>query len=206
MVNVLRTVFSRIPLLALSLLIVWCSNNCSAQEDVEDFSYSAEQDTIAKEKHPSKKAILYSAVLPGAGQVYNHIHLPRESRRKWNVYWKVPMIYGALGGSVFMLVRSQLEIGKLKNEYKYRVQGIGGPNADYSSFDTQAITQLVSTRQTQRDIFVLTSVLVYLINILDANIEAHFINFDVSRDLSMHIRPVATVQGTFGLGMKLKFN
>jgi hypothetical protein len=181
------------------------SVDCVAQEDLEDFSYEAEQDTLPKVKHPSKKAMLYSAILPGAGQIYNHIHLPRESRRKWNAYWKVPLIYGALGGSVYMLVSSQKEIGMLKSEYDYRLNGVGSANIEYSQFDNQAITQLVGANQTRRDIFILTSVLVYFINVIDANIEAHFINFDVSRDLSMQIRPVATAQGTFGLGMNLRF-
>jgi hypothetical protein len=104
-----------------------------------------------------------------------------------------------------MLVSSQKEIGMLKSEYDYRLNGVGSANIEYSQFDNQAITQLVGANQTRRDIFILTSVLVYFINVIDANIEAHFINFDVSRDLSMQIRPVATAQGTFGLGMNLRF-
>jgi len=206
MINVLRKIIIGLTPWAFGLFMVAYSNDCSAQEEMDDLTYEAEEDTIPKVKHPSKTAMLYSAILPGAGQIYNHIHLPRTSRRKWNAYWKVPLIYGALGGSIYMLISSQKEIGNLKKEYNYRIDNNQQPLFnEYTQFDTQAITQLVGANQTRRDIFILTTALVYLINIIDANVEAHFINFDVSRDLSMQIRPVATAQGTFGLGMNLRF-
>lgn len=159
------------------------------------------QDTIPKAKHPSKKAMLYSAIVPGGGQIFNHIHLPKTSRRKWNVYWKVPLIYGAIGGSAFMLFTQQREIGLLREEFNFRRDNplIPFQNPDYQNFDSQAILQLHNNAQTQRDLFILTTVLAYAINILDASVEAHFINFDVSEDLSLRVQPIST--GNFGLGM-----
>lgn len=172
----------------------------------EDFSLEDDtHDSIPKPKHPSKKAMLYSAIVPGGGQIYNHIHLPRTSRRKWNVYWKVPLIYGAIGGSAYMLIRKQREIGLLKKEYTFRVEEGGFLFEQYNLFDNQAILQLHSSSQTQRDLFILTTVLAYAINILDASVEAHFINFDVSDDLSLHIQPTATSNFGIGLGFALRF-
>jgi hypothetical protein len=164
-------------------------------------------DSIPKPKHPSKKAMLYSAIVPGGGQIYNHIHLPRTSRRKWNVYWKVPLIYGAIGGSAYMLVTKQREIGLLRKEYTFRVENPTLPISEgkYQNFDNQALLQLHSNSQTQRDLFILTTVLAYAINILDASVEAHFINFDVSDDLSLHIQPAATSNFGIGLGFALRF-
>lgn len=176
-----------------------------AQEEI-DLDLENSSDTIVKEKHPSKKAMLYSALLPGAGQVYNHILLPRTSRRKWNVYWKVPLIYAAFGGSMYMLISNQVEIGDLKKEYKFRQDNDGQQsNSKYFNLDNQSIIQLHNQSQTQRDLFILTSLLVYVINILDASVEAHFINFDVSDDLSMHIYPTSQQGFRLGLGMSLRF-
>ena len=163
-------------------------------------------DTLTKPKHPSKKAMLYSAIVPGGGQIYNHIQLPTTSRRKWNVYWKVPMIYGALGGSVYMLVSNQRQISLLKNEYTFRQNNSGVLNPAYSLYDDQAILQLHNSSQTQRDLFILTTVLIYAINVLDASVEAHFINFDVSDDLTFHLEPAATPNFGLGLSLALRFN
>jgi hypothetical protein len=161
------------------------------------------EDTLVKEKHPSKKAMLYSALLPGAGQVYNHLHLPKSSRRKWNVYWKVPLIYGALGGSIFMLARQQRLVLQLRDEY--RIREAGNSPVNFLNLDNQSIILLHNQTQTQRDLFILSSVLVYVINILDATVEAHFINFDISDDLSMHFYPTASPNFQLGLGMSLRF-
>jgi hypothetical protein len=173
-----------------------------AQEDVV-YDADKESDTLVKEKHPSKKAMLYSALLPGAGQVYNHIHLPKSSRRKWNVYWKVPLIYGALGGSLFMLGSQQRLVVDLRKEYRHREAGNAPIN--FLNLDNQSIILLHNQTQTTRDLFILSSVLVYVINLLDATVEAHFINFDVSDDLSMHIYPSATPNFQLGFGMSLRF-
>ncbi len=173
-----------------------------AQEEI-DLDLDNSSDTIVKEKHPSKKAMLYSALLPGAGQVYNHILLPRTSRRKWNVYWKVPLIYAAFGGSMYMLISNQLEIGAVKKEYRHRE--LGNDPINYTNLDNQSLIQLHNQSQTQRDLFILTSLFVYVINILDASVEAHFINFDVSDDLSMQIYPTSQQGFRLGLGMSLRF-
>lgn len=173
---------------------------CAQENSVEN------TDTLSKPKHPSKKAMLYSAIVPGGGQIYNHIQLPTTSRRKWNVYWKVPLIYGALGGSVYMLVSNQRQISLLKNEYTFRQNNSGVLNPAYSQYDDQAILQLHNSSQTQRDLFILTTVLIYAINVLDASVEAHFINFDVSDDLTLHLEPAATPNFGLGLSLALRFN
>lgn len=192
--------------IVVSILFLFSGIGLFAQED---FSLEEDDttDSIPKPKHPSKKAMLYSAIVPGGGQIYNHIHLPRTSRRKWNVYWKVPLIYGAIGGSAYMLISKQQEIGLLKKEYTFRVENPNLPISEgkYQNFDNQALLQLHSNSQTQRDLFILTTVLAYAINILDASVEAHFINFDVSDDLSLHIQPTATSNFGLGLGFALRF-
>ncbi len=174
-----------------------------AQEDATNDNLT--EDTIPKSKHPFKKAALYSAIIPGGGQVYNHLHLPKTSRRKWNVYWKVPLIYAAVGGSAYLMIDRQLEIGNLKQEYRVRKGMVEGSlNPRYVNFDDVAILQLHNNAQRQRDLFILTTVLAYAVNVLDAAVEAHFICFDIGDDLSMRITP--TIQTNFALGMTLALN
>src|SRR4051812_33367336 len=62
-----------------------------------------------KKYHSPKKAALFSAVLPGAGQVYN---------KKW---WKVPIIYAGAGGLAYSFQFNQSKYVKYRNAYKYRI-------------------------------------------------------------------------------------
>jgi hypothetical protein len=187
-------------LLFFALLV---SHNLNAQElpPTEEFN-----DTVAKPKHPFRRAAMYSALLPGGGQIYNHLNLPKTSRRKYNVYWKVPLIYGAIGGSVFLLISQQREIGLLREEFRFRINNSNQIlHIQYQNYDNQAILQLQNNAQTRRDLFILTTVLAYAINVLDAAVEAHFINFDVSGDISMNLQPILLPNTGLGLSLALKF-
>lgn len=180
------------------LFVLGARNVLHGQNTAQD---TTAMDTIKKPFSHHKKAALYSALLPGAGQVYNHLLLPKSSRRKWNAYWKLPLIYGAIGGSTYMLISKQQEIGNLKKEYKFRMGIDGGASFEiYQNLDAQAVLQIHNQAQTQRDLFILTTVLAYAINVLDAVVEAHFINFDVSDDISMAVQPSAS---NLGLGISL---
>jgi hypothetical protein len=105
-----------------------------------------------------------------------------------------------------MLFSQQRQVIDLRQEYRFR-ESNGGmtQNPIYANLDDQSVILLHNQTQTTRDLFILTSVLVYVINILDATVEAHFINFDVSDDLSMHIYPTASPNFQLGLGMSLRF-
>lgn len=190
----------------MAILCVLVLGQVNAQEEVIYSSEAEVEDSIPKAQHPFKKAAMFSAIIPGGGQVYNHILMPRTSRRKWNVYWKVPLIYAAVGGSVYMMINKQKEIGRLKEEYRFRlIDGNTYFHEEYANYDPSAVLQLHNNAQTQRDLFILTTVLAYAINILDAAVEAHFINFDISDDLSLNLQPIATPQFGLGMSMALRF-
>lgn len=114
--------------------------------------------------------------MPGLGQVYN------------KKYWKVPLILGTLGGITYWGINNN-------KQYKYYSTNLRAENDDdvttlnttnYSS--TQLITQKRYYRK-YRDIAIMTGVLVYLINVIDANVDAHLKTFDVSDDLSIRVMP-----------------
>lgn len=162
------------------------------------------EDTV--KQHSVKKAVIFSAVIPGAGQVYNHIAMPKGKKK---AYWKVPLIYAGLGATGYFAIKNHTEQKALKEEYNNRVQNnIYSP--DYSNYDNAGIIQLYQQKLNRRDLLFLGMGLVYLLQIADAAVEAHFVSFDVSDDLSMKIRPAFVPlsygsTGTVGLSLQLSF-
>ena len=161
---------------------------------------SKEKDTL----HSPKKAALLS-LLPGAGQIYNHVAMPKGKKK---AYWKVPIIYAGLGVTGYFAVKNHITQKTLKEEYLYRVKN-GEPNPElpkYWSYDNEGILQLFESKRTNRDLMIFACVAVYGLNILDAFAEAHFVRFDVSKDLSMSIYPSMHDFYTPGLSISLKFH
>lgn len=163
---------------------------------------ASEEDTI--KKHSVKKAVIFSAVLPGAGQVYNHIAMPKGKKR---AYWKVPLIYAGLGATGYFAFKNNAEQKALKLEYKNREDGLP-PSAEFMNYDSPGLIQLYQQKLNRRDLLFLGMGLVYLLQLADAAVEAHFVSFDVSDDLSMRIRP-AMIPLSYGnpatVGISLQF-
>lgn len=151
--------------------------------------------------HSPKKAIILSALLPGAGQVYNHIAMPKGKK---NAFWKVPLIYGGLGVTGYFLISNQLTQLSLKEEYSNRLNN-GTLNPKWELYDDQGILTLYNQHLNWRDLSILGFAAVYLLQVVDAGIEAHFVNFDVSEDLSMSIKPAYLGKNTVGLSLNFNF-
>lgn len=164
----------------------------------------ADEDTV--KVHSIKKAALFSAVLPGAGQVYNHIAMPKGKKK---AYWKVPLIYIGLGATTYFALKNNTEQKALKVEYNNRVDfNLYGD--EYLSYDNAGILQLYQQKVNRRDLFFLGLGLVYLLQVADAAVEAHFVKFDISEDLSMRVRPAFIPlsygnPGTVGISLQLNF-
>ncbi len=139
-----------------------------------------------------KKAGLFSAILPGAGQFYNR------------QYWKIPIIYGGLAVAAYFINDN------LNNYLDFRQAYISSIN---NSNRTDKYAKLYSTAQLQilqadyskyLDLTVLFTGIGYIVQILDAVAYAHLHNFDISEDLSLRIKPVAFPQGA-GIGLVVNF-
>ena len=182
------------------LLLFFCVISLSAlsQDSLEVITESSTQDSI--KPHSVKKALLLSAIVPGAGQVYNHLAMPKGKKK---AFWKVPLIYAGLGVTSYYLIKNQRLQKELRLEYQNRLDGIAG-SEEWSSYDDQGVLTLYNQHLTRRDLFILGVGLVYLIQLADAGVEAHFVSFDVSEDLSMGFDPVMLDYQTAGL--KLTFN
>jgi hypothetical protein len=156
------------------------------------------KDTI--KVHSPKKALIYSAIIPGSGQVYNHIAMPKGKK---NAFWKVPLIYAGLGATGYFLIKNQQAQRSLRTEYDNRING-GTINPKWSDYDDDAVLTLYGKYLDRRDLSIIGYGLVYLLQLADAGIEAHFVNFDISEDLSLAIEPAYLGKNT--IGMSLTFN
>jgi len=178
------------------LILLLIAFTTSTSFAAEDDSTSVKNDTI----HSVKKAVIFSAVLPGAGQVYNHIAMPKGKKK---AFWKVPLIYAGLGGASYFLAYNQIEQNKFKEEYRLRQCSIVSP--EYEQYTDNAILTSYNQHLDWRDLSILALAGVYIIQVIDAGVEAHFVSFDISEDLSMSFEPTLLNYKTAGLKMSLKF-
>jgi hypothetical protein len=147
-----------------------------------------------------KKAVLLSACLPGAGQVFNSSKMTNGRK---NAYWKVPLIYAGIGAAGYFLVTNQQMKNNLKNEYSLRQ--LGGGSQQWVDYDDQAVLSLYQQYLDLRDLSILALGAVYLLQIIDAGVEAHFIKFDVSDQLSLSIDPSLMNLNSPGFRLKMSF-
>lgn len=158
-----------------------------------DSSVKAKVKLNPKGEHDPGKAAFYSAVLPGMGQAYN-----RE-------YWKIPIVYAALGISAGFFI-SNLDNYKLyRDAYRMRIANQGNPN--YTDDFKYTNSDLVYLRDAYRqyvDYSVLVFALAYGLNIVDATVFAHLKQFDISDDLSMYITPKIINNQAIGIGINLQ--
>ena len=119
-----------------------------------------------------------SAILPGAGQVYN---------KKW---WKVPIIYGGFAGLGYAIIFNQGEYDLYRNAYLKRLDDNSSTVDEFDGVYSDAnLIELQDYYRKNRDLSIIGGVLLYVMNIIDANVDAHLFNFDVSEDLSLNIAP-----------------
>ncbi len=118
-------------------------------------------DAVFRMTRSPLKAVLYSAVVPGLGQVYN------------KSYWKIPVIWAFGGYFIYEIARNNNKYIDYRDAY-VNSQSPVNPNGD-ARFKT-----LRDFYRDQRDQFYLYAALVYLINVFDAYVDAHLFDFDVS--------------------------
>lgn len=117
------------------------------------------------------KAAFYSAVVPGLGQVYN------------KRYWKVPIVYGAIGTSLYFYSEQNTLYKKYRDAYKRRLAGYSDDEFDH--LDNDRLIRAQRQFKKNREYSILFAVGFYMLNIVDANIDAHLKQFNVSDDLTL---------------------
>lgn len=189
------------------LLILFLATGFSA------FSQKTDADSIKVKKppvaHSPRKATIYSAVLPGLGQVYN---------RK---YWKVPLIYGGFVTFGYFINFNNDLYTKYRSAYSDLIDDDPNTNS-YMKLDVypyyvqqdrlsqfqESLKRAKDTSRRNRDLVVISTAVFYAANIIDASVDAHFFNFDISDDLTFNWVPAPMIcadQKLIGLHCKFTF-
>lgn len=140
-------------------------------------SLKTKSDTIvetAKPIHSPRKALLFSAVLPGLGQAYN------------KKYWKIPIIYAGFAGIAYAIVFNQRYYSDYKNAYYNRANGL--PD-NYPLYTEDDLLTLDNYYHKYRDLSIICGGFLYILNLVDANVDAQFFTFDVSDNLTLQVQP-----------------
>jgi hypothetical protein len=141
-------------------------------------------------------AAFYSAVLPGLGQAYN------------KKYWKIPIIYAGLGVGIYAYTWNQKQYHDYRDEYKRRLDGTNDPDHPiFGELDDDRIIRGQKFYQKNRDLAALITAGIYILNIVDANIDAHLMQFNVNDNLS--IKPEMNqnqIDYKFNYGMTLSYS
>lgn len=161
--------------------------------------------------HSPHKATFYAAILPGLGQAYN------------KKYWKIPILYAGIGGLAYAIHFNTKYYNSYKSAYRdFIIRDPGNksylefipPNmseddvtGQYEDWFESALLSKKQYYRRYRDLSYLGMVGIYIIQMVDAAVDAHFYNFDISDDLSMRVEPamMAPAPGEFaGLGVQIQ--
>jgi len=144
-----------------------------------------------------RKSWWMSAIIPGLGQAYN------------KKYWKIPIIYTIFAGSLYIIS---------DNNFKYRIYKeayanfpIDGAPSWSPTITERQLKDAKNFYKRNRDLAIIVGVVFYLMNIMDAKVDADLMDFDISDDLSLHVEPqikpvYRNFKNTFGLKFVLSLN
>mgnify|MGYP006279326399 CR=1 FL=1 len=155
-----------------------------------------EQGFFKKDYPDPMKAGIMSLVLPGSGQIYNG---------RW---WKVPLVYGALGGMVYAIVWNTDQYNRFQTAYQLKLDDQPHEFSGTSFDNAQALRSIRDTYDKNRQLSYVGLVFVYLLNGIEAFVDAHLQNFDISEDLSLRVRPRVGIdafsqQPVWGIGLRI---
>lgn len=181
---------------------------CFAQEIRKDTIPSGNlADTLARDDRPvetiesyaqrydPRKALFYSAVLPGMGQAYN------------KKYWKMPFVYGGFGFLIYVSAFYHSENLKYREQLFEVVNNpsLGGISSDGLTEDQ--LRTLVNQSRRERDFFLIITGVWYMLQMVDAHIDSHLKEFDLNPKLQVRIEPIMENNLQLGrsTGVALKF-
>jgi hypothetical protein len=187
----------RLPEFFLSILF-FCLTISAVFAQADSLKVTIATDSLSlllQPKHSPDKAALYSAVLPGLGQIYNG---------RW---WKVPLLYG--GGSVlgYFIYFNNRRHRKFQDSFRAKLYGLPNDKDPYPTITLESARLNKNYFKRNRDFLIIISVLVYGLNIVDATVDAHLKSFDVSDKLSLSVQPQFEQIGQQSLtGVSLRLN
>jgi Family of unknown function (DUF5683) len=160
----------------------------------QDDSLQAEiRDTVLLKSYATRydprKALLYAAVVPGMGQIYN------------KKYWKLPLVYGGFIAIGYAINFYQEGYTKYKNELYYNLENGYTDDNDIrpgDDYSTSNYRKIVDQYKRERDFMIILMGGMYLLQIIDAHVDAHLKEFDLNPKLQVSIRPTVEQNSVIG--------
>lgn len=190
----------------LIVLLLIVAGNLEAQTLIVDSTQVVIPTKDSVEFHSPQRAALLSAILPGLGQVYN------------KKVWKVPLIYAGIGTIGYFIGWNNKNYKIYRTAYNDISDGDETTNSfldieaskyydldnptQYNNFKTGLSRQQDYLRR-NRDLLIISMAAFYGLNIIDASVDAHFFDFDISEDLTFNWQPT---MGTFNKQPLYGFN
>ncbi|UTW60865.1 hypothetical protein KFE98_12610 [bacterium SCSIO 12741] len=179
--------------------VLWGQNDddVAIRAEATDTVHLAISDSALMRQHSPKKAAILSAVIPGGGQIYNQ------------KYWKVPLIYAVGGGLVYLSINSYNQYNRYRDSYIATIDSTSDKTNHFPNINASGLESEMRRHQRNMELAIAGVALVYLLQIVDATVDAHLKYFDVSDNLSLSFRPSVTMPDLYrmqppGLGLKIK--
>lgn len=160
-----------------------------------DIDFLSEEPEFTYDPLRPARAAFYSAIFPGLGQIYN------------KKYWKLPLVYAAVGTTMYFYLENTNSYNRYRDAYRMRLVGqideFSGVLTEQNLIDAQKLFRK------NRDLSLLFVVGAYILNIVDANVDAHLSQFNVSENLSL--KPSAeqnffSGRMSYGLSLNLRLD
>ena len=191
--------------------------------DIHGKRGSVEKESDNEKPHSPHRATIMAMILPGSGQIYN---------RQW---WKLPILYGGIGATVYGLSWNMKYYKKYRTAFVDYTAYLNALEADpetpypansswdklmlpgktaenYNASMQKRLQEQLKTKKDNykrnRDLLYIVSGAIYAIQIIDATVFAHFYDFEINDDLSMNLRPSTGFSPVSGgtVGLTLTFN
>ena len=166
--------------------IFFLIGHCILAQEVITDTLKTEKDIVAEIEKLNKnkpltldprKAGWKSVILPGWGQYYN---------RK---YWKIPIVWGAIGTGIGFIIWNNNQYVRYKNAFNAQLNGLSHEFSDITGVDLlTALGNAQDRRKRQRDYAIAITLGVYILNIVNAVVDAHL--YEGRRDPDLAISPV----------------
>ena len=146
-----------------------------------------------------QKATTLSLVCPGAGQIYN------------GSYWKVPIVVAGMASMLYVIDWNQRGYDRFKTAYDLATDGDDSTVGEFPNTSEESLRSIKNAYRRNRDLAIIGTVAVYLVQVADAHIDAHMQAYDISDNLSMKIQPQITQTASpdglvNNLGFNMSFN
>ena len=163
------------------------------------FSQQVDQKKENEKILSPSKAAFFSAILPGLGQAYN------------KKYWKIPIVYGAIGTGIYFHNENNKSYKKYRGAYKRRLAGFTDDEfwgtGLTPNISNDGLVRAQKQLKRNKEMSILVTIGLYALNIIDANVDAHLMQYNIDDNLSLSpVYNFNEINSTSDLSLSLKLS